>query len=292
MQETFADKLAMVLKGLSLSRARLAADLGVNKSVVGRWVAGTSHPTSHNLARLSELLAHRLPGFTVLDWDRDVEGLAARLRLERIWRPPAPTSRPAEGLPMPFMGQILAMTASRGPAFEGFFRSTRPFADRPGQFLHDHCMVRLDPNGLLRLSQATGGVFVDGWVLPMQEQLFVVGTQYTTGDLVFALLNAERSQRADVLDGIVLSPVLDAGRTPTASAIVLERIDDLSGERARDDARFAGFAARPWVAPDGSVPQALREHLVRDIGPAALALGGDWLLRLPLARSLAKGSSA
>lgn len=292
MPETFSEKLAVVLKSLSISRAQLAADLGVNKSMVGRWVAGSNAPTSHNLARLSERLARRVPGFTVLDWDQDLDSLTARLRREPVWQPPPAAGRRGEGLPMPFMGQMLAMTASRGAAYEGYFRSTRPFADRPGEFLHDHCMVRMDPNGLLRLSQATGGVFVDGWVLPMQEQLFVIGTQYTTGDLVFALLNTVRSARAEVLDGLILSPVLDAHRTPTATAVVFERIEDLSGERGADDARFAEMAARPWVAPEGSINRELREHLARDIGPAARALGGDWLLRMPLSRSWARGAPA
>ncbi|MDB5425159.1 MAG: hypothetical protein JWQ29_2575, partial [Phenylobacterium sp.] len=33
----------------------------------------------------------------------------------------------------------------------------------------------------------------------------------------------------------------------------------------------------------------VRAHLVRDIGPAAAALGGDMLLHMPIARSLARG---
>jgi transcriptional regulator with XRE-family HTH domain len=290
MSESFSAKLALVLKSLSLGPARLAADLGVNKSVVARWVSGAVEPTSHNLARLSELLSRRIPGFTALDWDRDLVGLAALLRAERGWlRSAEPISQRGGGLPMPFMGQILAMTASRGAAYEGFFRSTRPFADRPGSFLHDHCMVRKDPAGLLRLNLATGGVFVDGWLLLLQEQVFVIGAQFATGDLVFALLNTVRAPRVDVLDGLILSPVLDTHRTPTATAVVWERIGELSGETAADDARFTELAARPWVAADGSVPQAMREHLARDIGPTPLGAGGDWLLRMPLERSMARG---
>jgi hypothetical protein len=43
------------------------------------------------------------------------------------------------------------------------------------------------------------------------------------------------------------------------------------------------------VAPEGSVPEPLARHLVRDIGPASLAAGGDWLLAMPIARSLSRG---
>ncbi|HEY7853114.1 MAG TPA: hypothetical protein VIB82_09065, partial [Caulobacteraceae bacterium] len=254
---------------------------------------GAVEPSSHNLARLSELLSHRVPGFATLDWERDLAGLTARLGVNRPWGPSGePDVRRGGGLPMPFMGQILAMTASRGPAYEGFFRSTRPFADRPGQYLHDHCMVRMDNTGLLRLNLATGGVFVDGWILPLQEQLFVIGTQFATGDLVFALLNSVRAPRVDVLDGLILSPVLDSSRTPTATAVVYERTGDLTGDREADEAHFTELAALPWVAPEGSVPQSMRDHLVRDIGPDALGAGGDWLLRMPLDRSLTRGEPA
>jgi hypothetical protein len=38
------------------------------------------------------------------------------------------------------------------------------------------------------------------------------------------------------------------------------------------------------------VPPARERHLTPDIGPAALALGGELLLRMPLSRSLARGA--
>jgi hypothetical protein len=42
MAEPFCRKLELVLKALSTSRGRLAADLGVDKSIVGRWVSRTA----------------------------------------------------------------------------------------------------------------------------------------------------------------------------------------------------------------------------------------------------------
>lgn len=68
------------MKTLSISRGRLAADLGVDKSVVSRWLAGTHLPTDHNLSRLTTLIAVRRPDFSMLDWQADLELLAARLR--------------------------------------------------------------------------------------------------------------------------------------------------------------------------------------------------------------------
>jgi transcriptional regulator with XRE-family HTH domain len=286
MPKSLSEKLDFVLKALSTSRARLAADLGVDKSVIGRWVTGAGQPSAHNLSRLSAFVAEKIPGFTSLDWDRDVEGLA---ELFGVKTDVANGSGVPSGLPLASMEQIFAATAMRGSAYEGFFRSTRPYASNPGRYLHDHCMVRFDDKGLLRLKMGTGGVFVDGWVLPLNNQLFVIGEEFTSGSLVFALFHGVNTLQADVLDGLTLTPILDTGRTPTASAMVLERIDNLTGDLAIDDARFAELAALDALAPDGSVSVALQEHLSRDIGPTSYAMGGDWLLRAPIGRSLSRG---
>ena len=290
MSEPFFEKLAFVLKVLSLSRSRLAAEVGVDKSVVGRWVTGAITPSTHNLAQLNTLLARRVPGFTALAWDRDLADLAELLGVEVK---AASALRPQglrAGLPLPFIDQILATSELRGAAYEGFFRSTRPYASNPGRFVHDQCMLRKDEEGVLRLKMGTGGVIVEGWVLPLNNLLFVIAAEFTSGALVFGLFNGVNTVKADVLDGLVLMPVLDSGRTPTANAMVLERVGDLSDDPAADDARLLELAALDPVAPVGSVPEALRDHLVRDIGPAQLALGGDWLLRMPLSRTVSRGA--
>jgi len=287
MSEAFSEKLVFLLKVFSMSRARLAADLGVDKTVVARWVRGSVQPSAHNLSRLSALVARKVPGFTSLDWDKDIESFAALFGIDPN-RLPAPD--PRGGLPLPFLGQAVAMTAQWGAAYEGFYRSTRPFAKYPGRFVHDNCMVRRDDQGLLRLNLATGGVFIDAWLLPLKEQLFIIGSEFTNGTLVFGLLNGVKGARVEVLDGLILSPIQDADQTPTASAIVLERIADLSGDRGADDSRFAEMAGNDSLAPDGSVPKALRDHLTRNIGPDQLATGGDWLLRMPVSRSMSKGA--
>jgi hypothetical protein len=116
-----------------------------------------------------------------------------------------------------------------------------------------------------------------------------VAADVTSGALIFGIFNGVPAAKAQVVDGLILGAALDPGRTPTASAMIFERIGDLSGDAAADDARFAELAASNPVAPEGSVPPEMQAHLVRDIGPAQLALGGDWLLRMPLARSLARG---
>lgn len=280
MSGSFAAKFALVLKALSLSRGRLAADLGVDKSVVGRWVTGAVKPSDHNLSRLTALIAEHAPGFTALDWDRTSADFGA------LFGAPGPR---ATGLPLPLLDQIRSTTTLRAAAYEGFFRSTRPYVLQPGRFVHDHGMIRLDDQGLLSLRMGTGGTFVEGWMLPMGNQLFCIAADITSGALLFGVFNGVATARAQMLDGLVLGPALDPGRTPTAYAMMFERVGDLTGDPAADEAHFADLAARDPLAPEGAVSDELRAHLLRDIGPAAAALGGDMLLRLPLARSLARG---
>jgi DNA-binding transcriptional regulator YiaG len=96
MNAPFSERFSLILKALSVSRGRIAADLGVDKSLVGRWASGTVRPSEHNLANLTRLIAGRLPGFTMLDWDRDIAAFA------RLCGVDAPAQRPdPAAMPMP-----------------------------------------------------------------------------------------------------------------------------------------------------------------------------------------------
>lgn len=286
MPAAFPAKLDLTLKALSTTRGRLAADLGVDKSVVGKWTTGAAAPSSHNLAKLSQLIARQAPGFTSLDWERDLEGLAGALGVPQT-RDPTTEGLP-EGFPLGFMAEIAAATERRASAYEGFYRSTRPFGAEPGKFISDIVMVRRDANGLMRMRLGAGGVTVEGWVAPLGNQIFCVGSELTSGSLVFAILNGVASVKVRFLDGIILNSILDAGRTITATAVVFERERDLSPDAEADDSWFLEAASKNPVRQADDIPQDLRDHLMRDVGPAAFAAGGDLLLRMPIARSLAR----
>ncbi|MBC8057886.1 MAG: helix-turn-helix transcriptional regulator, partial [Rhizobiales bacterium] len=117
---TFAQRLDLVLKALSMSRARLAADLGIDKSLAGRWVSGAVQPSAYNLERLTVLVAVRCPGFTMLDWDRDLDGLADRLGVVANGAPAAKPAAPRSTPPRPpsgsRRGRPRAGRAQRRPA--------------------------------------------------------------------------------------------------------------------------------------------------------------------------------
>jgi hypothetical protein len=288
MTSSLAAKLDFVLKALSMSRGRLAAELGVDKSAVGRWVSGTATPSAHNLSSLTALVSRRAPGFTGLDWERDLDGLAEAIGVAAPGRPRAAPGPPT--LSIPLLEESLAGARLRGRAYEGFYRTTRPYAQQPGQFIHDCARVRMEPDGFPELIMNAGGVMVQGKVLPLQNQLFFVGAELVSAAFVFAIFNGVSTLQAGMIDGLILFCALDPGRTPTATPAVFERIGDLSGDRDADDAKFRELAKQVCgLASETSAPERMRRHLARDVGPAQLAQEGDWLLRLPLVRSWARG---
>ena len=267
-----------------MSGGQLASELELDKSVISLWLRGSIHPSAHNLALLSSLIATRVKGFSTLDWERDRESL-----IEMFSPDPRVTGGGRPGLPIAIWEQMLATASLRGSAYESIFRSTRASQSHPGRYIHDHGMIRRDEIGLLRLTMGSGGTVVEGWMLPLHNQLFSIAADTTSGVLLFGIFNGVGTAKVDVFDGLSLTPGLDAGRTPTAMVMLCERVCDLSDDREADDRRLAELLSVSPLAPEGSIPEHVQKHLVRDVGPMQLALGGDWLVDLPLSRSMARG---
>jgi transcriptional regulator with XRE-family HTH domain len=286
----FAGRLEVVMKALSLSRGRLAADLGVDKSVVARWATGAVTPSEHNLAALTALVAGRRPGFSMLDWDRSPEALVALFGGDA----PAANGGPADplGYPPAMIEQARAATQRRGAAYEGFWRTTRPSMLMKHRFFHDRGMIRREANGLLSIQFGGAGLLFTGWMLPAEGQLFV--TVYDTVGFtpIFLILNGVPLPKASMLDGLVMGAALNAARSPSAYPIIMERTGDLSGDRDADDAACADLLGQDPLAPEGSVPDHIERYLIRDIGPRAEAAGGDLFLMAPVATSLSRGETA
>jgi hypothetical protein len=290
MTAPFCEKLRLVLKMLSMSAAELASSLGTDKSAISRWLKGSVRPSAHNLSRLSALVARRVEGFRTLDWERDPEDLAEMFGVAPGTIPAIRASRPAQGLPIAIWDQLITAAALRGKAYEGFFRTTRAIPQMPGRFMHGHVMIRRDEIGLLRVTMGTGDtIMIDGWLLPMQGQLYCIAADVTSGTMLFGVFNGVGAARVDVFDGLVLNPGFGVERTPTAMAMICERVGDLSGDREAEDRRLAELLTQPPLAAEGSIPEHIERHLVRDFGPEQLALGGDWLLTMPLNRSMSRG---
>lgn len=282
----FSDKLTLMLKALSLSRTALAAGLNVDKSLVGRWVAGSVHPSEHNLALLSRYVGERVEGFTLIDWERSLSDFAARIGVE----PPAGAADdPAamiDVIPAPLYEEAVRNTALRGAAYEGIWKGTRASNDLPGRFVHDICIIQRRADGLIRFCVGVEGVRYEGLSLLLQSQLYSMAADLDAGCLMFSIFNGVARQKPEMLDGINLATLRDAGASPSASPSILQRVADLTGNGETDEARFeAEIAALVPLAPEGSVPADLAAHLTTHVMD-----GAPGVMRLLFGRSMARGS--
>ena len=270
----FPEKLGLVMRAHSLSRVALAHDLAIDKSLAGRWLSGAVHPTEHNLARLTALISVQLPAFRLADWFSDPEDFAALFGL------PAPQAVPIDpDSAIAFLGPFLARsrdeTLRRGQVYEGFWRSSRPSLLMSDRLFHDYAMIRRAANGMLEVRIRGAGLAFAGWALPGEGNIFAflqdpVGM--TPMSLVFRGVTLPRAM---VLDGLLLLAALDATRTPGAMPIVLERVGDLSGDTAADDANYDLMedAAPEPLEPLGE--ELLQQRIFRNGGTAVLSVGAQ-----------------
>jgi len=285
----FSDGLELVLKALSISRAQLAAEVGVDKSLISRWCSGSVTPSAHNLARLTQRIAERHPGFSLHDWDAGFDALAATFGVA-VPAPPRAHGF-ADWVPMPMLQEASATVHAHGASYAGFWRTTRASSEVPGQFIHDHIMLRCTDDGRMTFRLGVMDIRYSGWALPIQNKLFAVATDVLTGTFVFSIFNGVLRPRVEVVDGLIMTCMRDAGGTPIASKCLLERVGDLTGDDASDQARLDVLAAAYPLSAAAAIPDHVRVHLWEDVGPAALASGGDPILMMTLARSMSRGAT-
>jgi hypothetical protein len=289
--QPFSAKLELVLKAFSMSRARLASALDVDKSLIGRWASGAVVPSQHNLERLTRFVAGRRGSFTMLDWDRDLEGLANVLGVEAPGTAGDPRAAIGNFVPPELFAEAERGAALRGHAYEGIWKSTRPSSDLPGRFLHDHTLVLPQVNGLLPFRTGVEGVDYRGHALVLQHQLFSMSADAEHGTLLFCIFNSVARQRAEVLDGLTLACLRDAGSSPIASTCILHRVAESSGDVKKDIALYEKLVSEQGspLAAEGSVPEAVQRHLTRGSGVGGVGTGG--LLRMFFGHSMARGPS-
>ncbi|MCJ2179944.1 helix-turn-helix domain-containing protein [Novosphingobium album (ex Hu et al. 2023)] len=278
-QSPFSARFRLVLKALSLSRAAVAAGLGVDKSLVGRWASGAVKPTDHNLSRITQLIASRQPSFTMADWDRDLTAFASLLGLDPV------SSVAAEGyasdvavLPPVFLEHTRQVTGQRGKTYEGFWRTTRPSVIMDGQFFHDYGMIRITANGMLQVRMGSQGLVFEGYVFPAEGNIFSVLYDTIGATPIFLVFRGVPLPKAHILDGLLVMAALNADRSPAAVPVILERIGDLSGEEHRDDLQCQELFSGDALARREDIDPAVIDHLTRNVGPDAAACGGDMFL--------------
>jgi transcriptional regulator with XRE-family HTH domain len=279
----FAEKLRLVLKALVLSRTGLASALNVDKSLVGRWAAGTVTPSEHNLAGLTRFIAGRIDGFTMLDWERSPADFMARLG---VGTSTDPAGGDLDWIPASILEEARNGARQRGWAYEGLWQSVRASNDLPGRYLRDIVQIRRRAEGTIQFRSGIEGVRYEGTALLLQNQFFFFGADAAHGTVIFGIFSGITRQRAEVIEGLSLGTLRDAGGSPLAAACVMSRIGDLSDDPDEDDRRFeSAVSALTPLAPEGAVSQEVQDRLARTYSPD---VPGN--IRLLFAHSLSRGA--
>ena len=295
--EQFGAKLALVLKALTLSNGRFAADLEVDKSLVGRWVAGSVTPSAHNLSRLTASLAQRLPWLTLLDWDAPTDTLARRLGMVATAPPPAATAAdpPSDLLHLPYglLDAAARETARRASAYLGRWKMMRLVSSGRLIYCVDYALIRRRGDGMA-FEMFADGHLLSGWVLILGNRLYALLADEIDDSFAQLMLNGVVGPQASRLDGMLTSCGTERHADAFSSVIVLDYEGELAGGPEAGPADFDwGRAAKQTVGksvdPAGLPPEVVAA-LCPDSGPAALAAGiGDAIVRIPHGRSLSHG---
>ena len=283
-------KLDMMLKAGSLSRVALAQRLAVDKSLVGRWLAGSVHPTEHNLARLTTIAAEASPGFRLADWYDAIESIAKRHNCNLPHRS-ASTLPVGLGPLAAFLDAARPDLAGRGGAYEGFWRTSRPSLLVPDEIFHDYGLLRRTDDGLIEVLMEGSGLNFSGWLFPIAGNVFVFLFDSTGRTPMTVVFKGVSLPKAMVLDGILTMAALDPDRTPMALPIIIERVEDISGDRDADLSRLAEIVRGMPEPIDPVQSQRLQERLFREVGAIAAATGGESLLAISGKHSLSRGTT-
>ncbi len=280
------EKLDAALKALSMSRVALAQRLGVDKSLVGRWLSGAVHPTEHNLSRLSAVIADAIPSFRLADWYADLDSFGEVLGTEM-----RPKIRSGEEPWAEFLGTAHSEMAFRGSAYEGFWRTSRPSILIPDRIFHEYGMIRRNRKGIIEVLMRGAGLEFSGQLVPSGSNVFVFLYDRTGRTPMTVLFKGVSLPKAMALEGILLLAALDSNRTPAAVPLVIERVADLTGDHDADDAIFARMAVELPSPLDAIAEDRLKERLFRNVGPNAAICGGEMFLTIMPSDTLSRGSA-
>lgn len=288
--DDFAAKLNLVCKRLNWSRAKLAQQIGMDKSLAGRWLAGASRPTGNSLMRLNDAVAKSLPDFAAATWDLTSAALAARLG---IAPPPVAgiVAEPANNGPLSAADVLAGMKSFRRAAedidvvsriYAGFYRFWMASFANDGAILLRHARIWRDGNAL-RLEVVGGEANYAGGCMVVGERLHAIFETPTFSALSFTILSGPRGLHPKRLCGLTLfdqnshirggvaaaptviefiQPMSDDGEADERLWRKLERVrSDLSGEKEIRAAVPAEILAQLRPVVGASRADGTRDHI-------------------------------
>lgn len=242
--ESFADKLRLAMGFANLSRAQLAQAVGVDKSIIARWLAGTLRPGDYTLTALTQALAGPVPGLRRADWDLSAAAFAARLGLPAPILPSASVQaaspdRPLDVAASRMAGNFGAAARSYAGTWIYLAQVTRD-PSWPLGIMGWAALLRPAPDGAaieVHMGHAVDG-HARGSLIALGSKLYIVVVQDARPDAVtFYTLNGVTTDRAMVLDGMVMSRDRTTEAAATAYRTFFFRMGDATDDAALADAR-------------------------------------------------------
>jgi len=282
--EALPRKLELILAKLNLSRARLAQRIGVDKSVVSRWVSGSSVPSDHNLARLSQVVGELHPGFSGSDWSLDEPAFRAKFGLPRD----DGAHLVEDALRLRSFGAFRRDIEREAAIYEGFYLTYNRSSTNNGlvtrravKFWREGRRMRFLSVGASRLYDVEGELFV------LRGKLFCLGEVQRHDGVSLSILNGTTRATPDYLNGIAAGVGADDLASPNATLIVMEFKGRFSGDPARDDKTWADLSARAGeVKAAGAIDRRILALIDVRVRGAATDGELDWLLRAPVTRRI------
>lgn len=232
--EDFPEKLRLALGRGNLSRAETARLVGVDKSVIARWLGGAVRPGDHSLSRLNAALAKHIEGFSGADWEGGLAQFRARLGL------PGEAAKPADGVFSPFdlAIEISAETLDLAEqSHAGIWLLLYISVTGADRLMGYAARIHRPPGAPCLMLEFTNGAAGHGrgqaFVLLGRLYAFMAASR-RRDSLGFFLLNTHVDERMAMLDGIICLRDGGLGAAPAAARALLIRIED-----ATDDTSLA-----------------------------------------------------
>ena len=205
----FVERLGRLLVEMNFSRGALARELGVDKSVVSRWMHGSNQPSEHNLSRLTEVARRCWPAVTM-----------------DFWRPSSgnlPVLPPLPRLVLSGLNIATPLAVSRRHV--GLWAGFNATVETPGKRLYV-LVLREEPDGL-RAEFNDGTYTADGAVIAVSGFLHLFFEVMDDNPaLVCFILNGLGLSASPVMTGLINSAFAGIKHGPTVFSLptVLLRI--------------------------------------------------------------------
>lgn len=287
--DSFSGRLALALKVVNLSPAALGAAVGVDKSVVSRWLSGKVRPSGHNLVRIASEIARLRPGFSTLAFEAPRDHFMVALDLADAGLPAATVAtRPTaggDGLILPFdaINDARKETERRGVEYFGHYSLYYWSFTRPGRIAR-MAMLLCPRDGLIEARYGAQGFEFGGWALLLMNRLYVQLSEKRFQAMIFMVTNPGQQPVARRLTGLMMGPS-DRLMVPTASPMVLERERDLIGDHAADTAAFESAQNFDPFADGEAAPHEVRACLENMVTMTRVSESGVALVQVPTAEA-------